>query len=203
MWSGTQALIRARQGEAEPLIQMIERLELQLLTPQGLETFSGPTGSSTIDFAFASENLVEDFIKCRALDTQHGSDHQAIETHFSVGTPYYYEQPRRLYKSAPWDKVWERVKSQVLGLTMQEGDVTGFTTELLAIVTNAVHDLVPVSKPSLYAKRWWNEDLSQLRKTYTYWRNRARGIKKHSTRRIPCELEAKAAVAKQNFFKAV
>lgn len=105
MWSSTQAITRARQGEADSLIRMMEILELQLLTLQSLETFLGPFGSSTIDLAFASEDLVEDFIKCKILDTQHGSDHQAVETHFNIDTPSHQEQPRRLYKSAPWNKI--------------------------------------------------------------------------------------------------
>lgn len=86
---------------------------------------------------------------------------------------------------------------------MHGENVTSFTTELLVIVTSAIQELVPISKPSPYAKRWWTEDLSQLRNTYTYWRNQARNVRRHSTRRIPCELEKKSAVAKQNFFKAV
>lgn len=203
MWSGTQAITRARQGEADSLIRMMKVVELQLLTPQGLETFLGLCGLSTIDLAFASEDLVEDLIKCKVLSTQHGSDHQAVETHFNINASDYQEQPRRLYKSAPWGKIREKVGGQLSELVMHNEDVTNFTTKLLAIVTSAVQELVPLSKPFPYAKRWWTEDLSQLRSTYTYWRNQARNARRHSTRRIPCELENKSAAAKQNFFKAV
>lgn len=41
-----------------------------------------------------------------------------------------------------------------------------------------------------------------IRKTYTYWRNRARSVKRYSLR-PPRELEIKSVVAKRNFFKAV
>lgn len=129
----------------------MENLELQLLTPQGLETFSGPTGSSTIDFTFASEDLVEDFIKCQTLDTQHGSNHQAVETQFNIATPYQEEKLRLLYKSVLWNKIREKVKDRISSLTIEEKDVNMFTSKLLAIVSDVIHDLVPVSKPSLYA----------------------------------------------------
>ena len=38
-------------------------------------------------------------------------------------------------------------------------------------VLEAVHALTPKAKPSLYAKRWWTTDLTQLRRIYIYWRN--------------------------------
>ncbi len=37
-----------------------------------------------------------------------------------------------------------------------------------------VHALTPKARPSPHAKRWWTTDLTQLRRIYTYWRNRAR-----------------------------
>ena len=181
---------------------MMEKLDLQLLTPQELETFIGPTGSSTIDLTFASESLMEDFIKCKPLETQHGSDHQTIETHFDITAPVHMEKPRLLYKSAPWDKIRKKIKSRLTNLTMEKGDVNAFTAELLKIVSGAVQELVPVSQPSPYAKRWWSKDLTQLWKTYTYWRNQATNAKRQSAK-TSGKLARKAAAAKRNFFKAV
>lgn len=103
---------------------MMEDLNLQVLTLQGLETYFGPRGaSSTIDLVLASEGLLDNFIKCKTLDIQHGSDHQAVENHFNIEIPQFKEFSRSLYKSAPWDKIQNRVKLNVNGLTMQAENV--------------------------------------------------------------------------------
>jgi hypothetical protein len=38
-------------------------------------------------------------------------------------------------------------------------------------ILEAVHELAPTAKPSPYAKRWWSNDLTHLRRVYTYCRN--------------------------------
>ncbi|KAM3537179.1 hypothetical protein ARSEF1564_009900 [Beauveria bassiana] len=50
--------------------------------------------------------------------------------------------------------------------------------DLLSVVLEAVHTLTPIARPSPYSKRWWTSDLTQLRQAYTYWRNRARAVKR-------------------------
>ncbi len=45
---------------------------------------------------------------------------------------------------------------------------------IMELVLPAVEENVPLARPSPYAKRWWTEELTTLRKDYTYWRNRAR-----------------------------
>ncbi|KAJ3487744.1 hypothetical protein NLG97_g6342 [Lecanicillium saksenae] len=52
------------------------------------------------------------------------------------------------------------------------------------------------AKPSSVAKRWWTEDLTQLRRIYTHWRNKARSARRAGCRARALEDAAKAA-AKQ------
>ena len=66
----------------------------------------------------------------------------------------------------------------------------------MAAVLEAVHFLTPKAKPSQYVKRWWTTDLTQLRRIYTYWRNRARAERRAGQTRIDLEKTAKDA-AKQ------
>jgi 2-hydroxychromene-2-carboxylate isomerase len=45
---------------------------------------------------------------------------------------------------------------------------------LMGVVLKAIDNLVPLAKPSSYAKRWWTTDLSRRRRAYTYWRETRR-----------------------------
>ena len=71
----------------------------------------------------------------------------------------------------------------------------------MAAVTEAVVELTPKAKPSPYAKRWWTTDLTQLRRTYTYWRNQARS-RRRAGRTIP-ELEQRAREAAKEYHDAI
>ena len=58
------------------------------------------------------------------------------------------------------------------------------------------------AKPSLYAKRWWNADLTTLRKSYTSLRTAARSLRRATG--IPdASAERKAAAAKHRFHHTV
>jgi len=71
----------------------------------------------------------------------------------------------------------------------------------MAAVTEAVFSLTPKSKPSPYAKRWWTTDLTQLRRTYTFWRNQARARRRIGQTAPDLEQQAKAAA--KNYHEAI
>lgn len=97
-----------------------------------------------------------------------------------------------LFKNAPWKKINVRVAAGLEG-SPAEGTVQQQTDRLMSVVLEAVHALTPKSKPSAYAKRWWTTDLTQLRRIYTYWRNRARTERRVGQPVIELEETAKAA----------
>jgi hypothetical protein len=68
-------------------------------------------------------------------------------------------------------------------------------------VTEAVEALTPKAKPSPYAKRWWTTDLTNLRRTYTHWRNRARTKRRNRT--IQPDLEQQARMARKEYHDAI
>ena len=102
---GNEIQSDARQGEASPIIDLISELGLQSLLPRGTITFFSDYDShrrpSTIDLVLASEKLANEILRCHVYDQQHGSDHEAIETHFSLQIPRPITEPRLLWKSAP------------------------------------------------------------------------------------------------------
>jgi hypothetical protein len=71
--------------------------------------------------------------------------------------------------------------SRTLGATPPAATTQQRTDRLMAAVLETVHALTPRARPSPYAKRWWTQDLTQLRRIYTHWRNRARAARRLET----------------------
>ncbi|EAQ84521.1 hypothetical protein CHGG_08535 [Chaetomium globosum CBS 148.51] len=86
--------------------------------------------------------------------------------------------------------------ARALDATPSGGTVQQQTDRLMSAVLETVQTLTPKAKPSPYAKRWWTTDLTQLRRIYTYWRNRARPERRAGRPLVDLEEMAKAA-AKQ------
>lgn len=57
----------------------------------------------------------------------------------------------------------------------------------------------PRAKPSPYMKRWWNEDITALRKSYMYWRKRACAMRRQG--KEDTELRNTATRAKRLFHR--
>jgi hypothetical protein len=87
LW-GDDEVSLGRQGEADPIIDLMNEFALSSLLKRGTKTWHGGGQSgdceSTIDLALASDNLTDSMIQCAIHGTEHGSDHRAIETVFDA-----------------------------------------------------------------------------------------------------------------------
>ena len=184
-----------RQGEADPIIDLMNDFMLRSLLRRGTKTWHNGDYETTIDLVLASEELADTAIKCTIHDTEHGSDHRTINTAFDVSVPTPKQQERLLLKNAPWKKINDRITDR-LGSSPAGNTVQQKTDRLMSAVLEAVQALIPRAKPSPHAKRWWTDDLTQLRHVYTYWRNRARTARRAGTSTSDLENTAKGA-AKQ------
>jgi hypothetical protein len=79
----------------------MNRWKLESLLPRGTKTWQNAVHAITIDLMLSSQELASDVLKCKVHDTEHGSDHRAIETSFDVEVPGHAVQPRLLFKNAP------------------------------------------------------------------------------------------------------
>jgi hypothetical protein len=203
LWGGDDVSLE-RQGEADPIIDLMNEFALSSLLKRGTKTWhGGGLGGDyelTIDLVLASENLTDSLVKCAVHETEHGSDHRAIETVFDAPWPTPQPQERLLLKNAPWKEINARI-TRTLAATMLEGTVQQKTDRLMSAVGEAVHALTPKAKPSPYAKRWWTADLTQLRHIYTYWRNHARS-ERRAGRNAP-HLEKIAGSAAKQYHDAI
>ncbi|KAI3001542.1 hypothetical protein CBS147482_6867 [Aspergillus niger] len=203
LWGGDDVSLR-RQGEADPIIDLMNECALSSLLKRGTKTWHGGGYSgdceSTIDLVLASDNLTDSVIKCAILGTEHGSDHCAIETVFDAPWSLPQQQGRLLLKNAPWKEINARI-ANTLAATPAEDTVQQKTDRLMSAVSEAVHALTPKSKPSPHAKRWWTADLTQLRHIHTYWRNHARS-ERRAGRKAPY-LETMARGAAKQYHDAI
>ncbi|KAL2016473.1 hypothetical protein VTK56DRAFT_3494 [Thermocarpiscus australiensis] len=169
LWGGDDVLWE-RQGEADPIVDLMNELALSSLLPRGTKTWQAGGYDSTLDLVLASGELSEATVKCAVYGTEHGSDHRTIETVFDVSVPLPRHQERLLLKNAPWKEIRAQI-ANTIGATPTEGTVQQRTDRLMSAVLGAVHALTSKARPSPYAKRWWTTDFTPLRRVYTYWRN--------------------------------
>lgn len=93
LWGGDD-ISPNRQGEADPIIDLMTEWSLRSLLRRGTRTWEKGAQTSTIDLTFASHKLASSLIRCGIHPTEHGSDHRAIETMFDVETPANIVSPR-------------------------------------------------------------------------------------------------------------
>ena len=94
LWGGNQVAIHGRQGEAEPLVELMAELNLQNLLPRGTVTYSARAVSSTIDLIFTTARLAEEVEQSEIYECNHGSDHEAIHSLFSTAISMPLSAPR-------------------------------------------------------------------------------------------------------------
>jgi hypothetical protein len=199
LWGGDE-VAQDRQGEADPIMDLMGDYGLCTLLPRGTKTWQKGSQETTIDLVLASEELATSVVKCTIHSTEHGSDHRAIETTFDIATPEPAIGERFLFKNALWNDIKTRITS-TLHNAPARGSVQQQTDRLMRAVLEAVYALTPKAKPSPYAKRWWTRDLTQLRRVYTYWRNRTRT--EHRAGRMVPELERQAKAAAQQYHETI
>ena len=79
------------------------------MLPRGTKTWQKENQESTINLILKSENLYSTKIKYDIYDTEHGSDHRAIETILNIEIPEIQQQNRYIFKNAPWKQINEQI----------------------------------------------------------------------------------------------
>ncbi|KJZ69210.1 hypothetical protein HIM_11410 [Hirsutella minnesotensis 3608] len=163
LWGGDEISDR-RQGEAEPIIDLMNEHGLRSLLPRGMKTWQDRDQESTIDLILTTSELAD-------------------EMNYDA---------KALFKNAPWSLIKARVKDDLRPLPWAV-DVQTQTDQLTRVVLEAVHELTPRARPSPYAKRWWTKNLTRLRRVYTFWRNLARTQRRAGQLQPDLERRAKEA----------
>src|SRR5439155_607545 len=110
-------------------------------------------------------------------ENDHGSDHLPIETILDL-TPRLTTPTQPPYNFTKTD--WKALKNKLLEylspppdrntLTTEEA-IDKFANDLTDAISKAIAKTTPRKKPSPFSKRWWNEELTRLRKELNQARN--------------------------------
>ncbi len=109
-WGGDEVALSARHGEAEPILEMMEDLELDTLLPRGTITWENAANQSTLDLMLTSYSLAESHLKYQIHQTEHESDHRAIDTELYIDLTEPTPPVRYLFKKAPWNEIRQAVE---------------------------------------------------------------------------------------------
>jgi hypothetical protein len=99
LWGGDNISL-IRQGEADLIIDLMNKFDLMSLLPRGTKTWSSGDFEITVNLVLASSDLASSMVKYMIYGTEHGSDHHAIEMEFVISIPIPQAQERLLLKNA-------------------------------------------------------------------------------------------------------
>ncbi|KAJ3979735.1 hypothetical protein F5890DRAFT_1420886 [Lentinula detonsa] len=134
------------------------------------------TGNLTrVDNVFCTPDLRNKLISCYASPANQPvkTDHFPITTIFDLRTTVW-----RNWKRVDWEEFREALTQKLRALRPPRELVTEqqfWTTleRLDAMIEEVVKEKVPITKPSPYQRRWWNEDLKNMRRQRNNLGNKA------------------------------
>src|SRR5579859_6755908 len=149
---------------------------MQLLIPPG--TITLPDAKTAIDLVWGNEHMVNSAMKCHiATENDHGSDHLPIDTILDL-TPRTATLLHPPYNYAKTE--WKTLKAKLSEYLPPLPEIDTLTTttaidDMATRVTEAINrateETTPRKKPSPFSKRWWNNDLTNVRKELNCLRN--------------------------------
>jgi len=174
LWNPPQYI--RRDTQADELIDGMLEQGMQLIIPPGTITF--PPAKTAIDLVWGNEQTANSVIKCQiATENDHGSDHLPVETILDL-TPRITEptQPPHNFAKTDWKAMKVKLEKHLPPLLDKntpatEADIDRFASDIVEAVRKAIDETTPRKKPSPFSKRWWNDDLTRMRKELNQARN--------------------------------
>ncbi|ODA77568.1 hypothetical protein RJ55_07197 [Drechmeria coniospora] len=112
LWGGDEVSV-SRQGEGQPIIDLMDDFGLSSILPRRTKTWQRSDEESTIDLVLASAELADELTSCVIHPTEPGTDHRAIQTTFDIQVPERTFPQRLMLKNAPWIAIATRVEDKL------------------------------------------------------------------------------------------
>jgi len=117
-------------------------------------------------------------LKCHTVSRthDHGSDHYPIETVIDM-EPKLVEEIEKPFNFAKtnWKFLETKLKGYLPALIDPEHasptDLDQFATQIVTALQRAISETTPRKKPCPHSKRWWNNELAEMRKSTNRRRN--------------------------------
>lgn len=156
-------------SNADALIDMMTDLGLSLLLPAGTVTY--PNAGTTIDLIWGNDEAANRVITCKIAEgNDHGSDHLPIETTLAMQIEHHQPPLPFNYAKTNWKELKRRLK-HYLPSTTGSAKVDEFARDIVNAITKAVEETMPRKRPSPHSKRWWNKELTNMRREANQLRN--------------------------------
>ena len=168
------------------LLDLVARHNMVMALPAGLPTLEAMAtkNRTRVDNMFCDDRTLEQILVCKTRE-----DWRPVKTdHFPVLTTLQMSTQRGTFSPRP---DWKEFNGALLDSLLQPVPMNEITdkeeaekrlTMLSKSITDVIQDKVPLTKPSPYAKRWWNEELSKMRTEVKRMARRAmkvRGLQGH------------------------
>ena len=124
-----------------------------------------------VDNVFMSEDLTELLVCCDTAPGLRGPgmDHVPIHTIIDTGILPTAFEPYRNFRTADWKALWEELAQQLTripepSMLRDDAQFQDAVTDLTEAIQATIEAVVPLSKPVLHSRHWWNDELSGLKK---------------------------------------
>ncbi|KAF5669922.1 reverse transcriptase [Fusarium denticulatum] len=162
LWGGDR--VQRADPNATELITIIEDYCLTSNLTPGTITYEEGDGRTTIDLCLITAGLVDRLTRCEIeTEMDHDSDHLPIVTSLDLNTVQMMAKPRRNWKALD-EKTFIRVLQRELPLQQRPRTKTALDRhvgEVMAAITAAVDEAVPMTTPSPRSRSGWNEECTE------------------------------------------
>jgi ribonuclease HI len=195
---------RPQSPNSPYLLDFIKLYSLELLNTPGEGTFYRPHMAfpSVIDLSFASSSILNRVQDWQVLPDL-GSDHFGVlfTIYDRQGTSNTSNISRFNTKKANWKLFKDLLKASKPLESLQFSSKSNLNLDLLAetftnSILEAANTSIPKSSNTAHSKPWWNDRLTSLRKTYTYYCRKA----KESNYTL---FKKELLIAKNNYFNSI
>jgi ribonuclease HI len=165
--------LTSSEEKIRPLLDLIYHFDLRMALPPGrptLQAFSTNNWTRP-DNVWCSNHSTDLIVRCDTAPELRGpnTDHVPIHVILDVSITRNQAKPSRNFRAVDWTKFSKRVESLMSRAPKPKRirSITQFRSALDAVnnaLTSTVNSHAPLNNPLPHTKRWWNAELSTMRK---------------------------------------
>jgi Endonuclease-reverse transcriptase len=189
--------------EAEELISLIADYNMVMTLPKRLPTLQSMSTKNwtRVDNVFCTDNIAETVITCDTRPSMRGpgTDHVPILTILNIEATHNPTAPFHNYRMVDWKEFREHLAKRLEDIPEPkeietEKEYNEAVNALTTAIQDTIEDAIPLSKPVPHSRRWWNRDLSSLKKEKNRINNQSylhRAITDHPSHQEHSRISAK------------
>ena len=164
---------KAALEAAQPLIDMISKHDMCMVLPKDIPMLEACSTKNftRVDNVFCTANLIDCVISCNTYPhwRPQKTDHMLVISILDIEPEEAIQTTKFNYRSMDWEEFRRSLEINLEEMIVvkeitSEEDLYEHIAKLDSVIKATIKDLVPLSKLSPYAKRWWTKELSIMKK---------------------------------------